>query len=145
MGVMTPRIARASVSVLALTATCTAAAGCGLNVASPDLFVLHRAGQGQALTLLVNDSGTIRCNGSKAKPLPDPLLLDARDLATDLDKDAKAGLHLPPARNSAFFYTVKLQDGTITFSDTGARTHPELARAEQFALQAAQGPCGLPG
>ncbi len=145
MGVMTPRIARASLSVLAVAAGCAAVAGCGLNVASPDLFLLHRAGQGAALTLLVNDSGTIRCNGGKAKSLPDPLLLDARDLATDLDKDAKAGLNIPPARNSAFFYTVKLQDGTITFSDTGARTHPELARAQLFAVQAAQRPCGLSG
>jgi hypothetical protein len=120
-------------------------AGCGLDVASPDLFVLHRSGQGKPLTLLVNDSGTIRCNGGKARSLPDPLLLDARDLATDLDNDAKRKLHIAPAPNSVFSYTVTLQDGTITFSDTAARTHPELARAELFAVQAAQGPCGLPG
>jgi hypothetical protein len=144
MGVMSSRLARAVLCAL-MVAAAAAVAGCGLDVTSPDLFVLHRAGQGQALALLVNDSGTIRCNGGKAKSLPDPLLLDARDLATDLDKDAKAGLHIPPARNSVFFYTVKLQDGTITFSDTPARTHPELARAELFAVQAAQGPCGLSG
>ena len=37
-------------------------AGCGLNVQSADLFLLTRTGQGPKLTLLVNDSGTIRCN-----------------------------------------------------------------------------------
>jgi hypothetical protein len=120
-------------------------AGCGLDVASPDLFVLHRTGQGKPLTLLINDSGTIRCNGGKAKSLPDPLLLAARDLASDLDKDAKKKLALPPTPHSVFSYRVTLQDGTVTFSDTSARGHPELARAQLFAVQAAQGPCGLSG
>jgi hypothetical protein len=121
-------------------------AGCGLNVQSPDLFTLSRTGQGKPLTLLVNDSGTIRCDGGKTKSLPDPLLLDARDLADDLNKDAQNKLRVPPpAANSVFFYKITLQDGTVSFSDTAARTHPELARAELFAVQAAQGPCGLSG
>jgi hypothetical protein len=123
-----------------------AIAGCGLNVASPDLFVLHRTGQGKPLTLLVNDGGTIRCNGGKSKSLSDPLLLDARDLAADLDTDAKNRLRFASAPN-VFSYQVTLQDGTIAFSDTAARnrSHPELGRAELFAVQAAQGPCGLSG
>jgi hypothetical protein len=126
-------------------------AGCGLNVQSPDLFTLTRTGQGRPLTLLVNDSGTIRCDGGKAKSLPDPLLLDARDLADDLNKDAQDKLQVPPpASNSVFSYKVTLKDGTVAFSDTAAsdtaaRAHPELARAELFAVQAAQGPCGLSG
>jgi hypothetical protein len=122
-----------------------ALAGCGLNVAAPDLFVLHRTGPGKPLTLLVNDSGTIRCDNGKTKSLPDPLLLDARDLASDLDKDAQDKLSLKPSRDSVFSYKVTLQDGTVMFSDTAARTHPELARTELFAAQAAQGPCGLSG
>jgi hypothetical protein len=140
---------RPSARVLAPAIALAAAAltaGCGLNVASPDLFVLTRTGQGKPLTLLVNDSGTIRCDGGKAKSLPDPMLLAARDLATDLDNDAKNKLKLPPpSRSSVFSYKITLQDGTVTFSDTAARTHPELARAELFALQAAQRPCGLSG
>ena len=44
-----------------------------------------------------------------------------------------------------FSYKVTLQDGTIAFSDIAARAHPELARAELFAAQAAQSPCGLSG
>ena len=118
----------------------------GSTSASPDLFVLHRTGQGSTLTLLVNDGGTIRCNGGKPKSLSDPLLLDARDLAKDLDGDATDNLRFTrPAK--VFTYRVQLQDGTMTFSDMAAtnRKHPELARAVLFAAQAAQGPCGLTG
>jgi hypothetical protein len=118
-------------------------AGCGENVQSPDLFLLTRTGQGEKLTLLVNDAGTISCDGRPAKPLPDQLLLVARDLATSLDEDAKTKLRINRAPNSVFSYKVRLQDGTISFPDTAGAGHQELAQAEQFAVQAAQGPCGL--
>jgi hypothetical protein len=122
-----------------------AIAGCGLNVQSPDLFLLKRSGQGQTLTLLVNDGGTIRCNGGKPKQLSDQMLLQARALATSLDKDAKAKLQIATAAaGSVNFYTVKLQDGKITFPDTAAASHQELAQTELFAVQAAQSYCGQP-
>jgi hypothetical protein len=118
-----------------------ALAGCGLNVQSPDLFVLTRTGQGRTLTVLVNDAGTIRCNGGPTKTLSDKVLLGARDLAKSLDKDAMNGLHIATPPNSVYSYKVKLQDGTITFPDTAAADHKELAQAELFAVQAAQGLC----
>jgi hypothetical protein len=118
-------------------------AACGEDVQSPDLFLLTRTGTGQKLTLLVNDSGTISCDGRPAKPLGDQLLLVARDLANSLDEDAKSGLRINPPPNSVFSYRVRLQDGTIYFPDTAGAVHQELAQAEQFAVQAAQGPCGL--
>ncbi|MBO0705546.1 MAG: hypothetical protein J2P39_09515 [Candidatus Dormibacteraeota bacterium] len=117
------------------------AAGCGLNVQSPDLFMMTRTGQGSSLTLLVNDSGTIRCNGGASKSLPDSMLLTARDLANSLNTDAKAKLRLRASPRTVFSYRVKLSDGTITFPDTAAAAHNELAQAELFAVQAAQGPC----
>jgi hypothetical protein len=120
------------------------AVGCGFGVTSADLFVLRRTGQGRALTMLVNDGGTIRCNGGPARPIPDPLLLRARDLATKLDADAKAGLRLPPSANSVYSYSIRLPDGAISFADTDAVTHHELSGAELFAAQAAQGPCRSP-
>ena len=70
-------------------------AGCGLDVAVAGPVQGHADRQGQKLSLLVNDSGTISCDGGKPKPLPDPLLLQARDLATNLNNDAKAKLELP--------------------------------------------------
>jgi hypothetical protein len=121
--------------------------GCGFNVQSPDLFVLTRTGQGQKLTLLVNDGGTIRCNGAAAKNLPDPLLLQARDLAGGLGGDAQENLRLPSAPKSVYRYTIRLQQGTISFPDTAAASgnYPRLAQAEQFTVQAAQQGCGLSG
>jgi hypothetical protein len=132
---------------LALIALAALPAGCGLNVQSPDLFLLTRAGQGAKLTMLVNDGGTIRCNGHSPRRLPGPLLLDARDLAGSLDGDAKARLRIPSAPNSVYRYTIVLQNGTVSFPDTataGGR-FPALARAELFTVQAAQQACGLSG
>jgi hypothetical protein len=134
---------RAAACAVAVLLALVVPAGCGENVQSPDLFLLTRTGEGQKLTLLVNDAGTISCDGRPAKPLPDQLLLVARDLANSLDDDAKAGLRINRTPNSVFSYKVRLQDGTIYFPDTAGSSHRELAQAEQFAVQAAQGPCGL--
>jgi hypothetical protein len=112
-----------------------------LTVQSGDLFLITRTGAGSRLTLLVNDGGTVRCNGGAAKPLPDKLLLQARDLATTLDNDAKNRLNIPRTAIAVALYTVKLKDGTISFPDTAARTHSELAQLELLAVQIAQGPC----
>lgn len=130
---------------LAALALASAAAGCGLNVQSPDLFVLTRRGQGQKLTLLVNDSGTIRCNGGRARNLSDPLLLQARDLANGLGGDAQENLRIPAPANSVYRYRIRLQQGTISFPDTAAASgkYPRLAQAELFAVRAAQQACGL--
>lgn len=127
----------------AALATVAVLAACGLDVQSPDLFQVTRIGPGQKLTLLVNDAGTITCNGGKPKSLPDRLLLQARDLARSLDADAKAGLRLRPSAQSVFSYTVKVQNGTFTFPDTAARAHKELAQLELFVVQAAADPCGI--
>jgi hypothetical protein len=119
--------------------------GCGLQLQSADLFLLTRTGQGRTLSLLINDSGTIACDGGTAKPLADPLLIRARALAQDLDGDAKAKLSVPRSPNSVAVYRIRLEHGTITFPDTAASRHKELAEAELFAVQAAQQACGLPG
>ncbi len=138
------RFAKTRGAVPLLGVICLVNPGCGFNVKSADLFVLERTGQGRTLTLLVSDAGTIRCNGGQPKPIPDPLLLQARDLATNLDKDAKARLSLSPGPRSIYTYTLKLQNGAVSFADTSAATHHELAPAELFAAQTAHSVCGLP-
>ncbi len=122
-------------------------AGCGLNVQAPDLFLLTRVGQSGRLTLLVNDGGTIRCNGRPAHRLSDPLLLEARDLANLLDGDANAKLRIAAPPNSVYRYRISLQGGTISFPDTAAASgkFPALAQAELFTVRAAQQACGLSG
>jgi hypothetical protein len=111
-------------------------------VESPDLFLLTRTGNGQTLTLLVNSGGTIRCNGGPAKPLADKLLIVARGLATTLGSDATKKLNYPRTANSVYMYSVRLQQGTVTFPDTAGRRRSEFAQTELFALQADQEACG---
>jgi len=129
---------------LAATIVVVAVMGCGGETA-PDLFLLTRTGSlpGARLTLLVNDSGTVRCNGGAPRMLPDPRLLDARRIAEDLADDAKAGLTLPAPRAALLRFRVRTQDGTVTFSDVDAVRRPVLGRTIAFARAVAQGVCGL--
>ncbi len=114
--------------------------GC-FDVQSADLFLLTRQGPQGRLSMLVSDGGTIRCNGGPERALSNSLLIAGRDLADDLDTDAKARLHLPVPPGSLTTYSVRLPDGTVSFADRNADRRPELGRAVLFALQAAQGPC----
>ncbi len=139
------RIQTGAVTALAVAALAVALVGCGVDQRSPDLFLLTRSGPGPTLTLLPSDGGTIRCDGGKERPLPDSLLIQARDLAQDLDKDARRGLAISPSAGAVFDYRIKLENGTITFPDSAARSRKELSRATLFAAQAAQRACGLPG
>jgi hypothetical protein len=118
--------------------------GC-LNVQAADLFLLTRTGQGSKLTLLVNDSGTIRCNGGKAKPISNATLIAARDLSDNLATDAQNGLTIPEPAGSVYYFRIRMQQGTIAFPDKAAGRRQALAQAELFATQAAQRDCGLSG
>ena len=132
------RVAIASALVAVLSA------GCGFDVEQPDLFLVIRSNaEGQKLSLLVNDGGTISCNGGKPKNLPDPLLLQARDLASTLNNDVSAKLRFPASARSVFSYTVRVQNGTMSFPDTAALSRKELSDLELFVVQAAANPCGL--
>jgi hypothetical protein len=119
-------------------------AGC-FEVQSADLFLLTRTGQGGKLTLLVNDGGTVRCNGAKAKPISNTSLITARDLSDNLATDAQNHLTIPRAAGSVYYFTIKLEQGTISFPDRAAATHNVLAQAELFAAQTAQKECGQAG
>ncbi len=118
-------------------------AGCGVE--TPDIFLLTRTGSlpGARLTLLVNDDGTVRCNGGGQRTLSDPELLAARRIGEDLSDDAKKNLTLPARSGSLLRFRVRTQDGTVTFSDVDAAQRPELGRTIEFAREVAQGVCGL--
>jgi hypothetical protein len=120
------------------------APACGADY--PDLFVLHRTGSlpGARLTLLVNDAGTVRCNGGKPRQLPARSLLDARRIAKDLSEEAKQDLTLPAPRGSLLRYRLRTEHGTVTFSDEDAVHRPELAPVIVFARSVAKDVCGLP-
>jgi hypothetical protein len=120
------------------------ASGCG--AAYPDVFLLTRSGSlpGARLTLLVNDAGTVRCNGGRPRQLPARRLLDARRIAEDLAEEAQQHLTLPAPRGSVLRYRLRTKDGAVTFSDEDAVRRPELSPVIVFARSVAQDVCGLP-
>ena len=135
---------RSLAAALGALAGAGALAGCGADY--PDLLVLHRSGSlpGARLTLLVNDGGTVQCNGGEALQLPPRLLLDARGIATDLAEEAADDLTLPAPRRALLRYRLRTQDGTVSFSDIDAGRRSELAPVIVFARSVAQDVCGLP-
>lgn len=112
----------------------------------PDLFAVERAGAGPGarLTLVVNDGGSVRCDGGAPRMLASDLLLEARDLARVLQPDAKRHLRLPPGPMSVLSYIVRDADGAVAFSDDSPGAPPGLDRLAFFARRAATGACGLP-
>ena len=127
---------------LALVVACAAAlSACGLNVQLPDLFLVTRSGESGKLRLVVNESGDVRCNGGRQKMLTSAQLITARDLADNLADDAKAKLTIPVPPTAVYSYTVKLQQGTISFPDRAATTHKYLGQLEAFVLQVGQQYC----
>jgi len=134
---------------LRLTAAATIGAAallsaCG-GVQSPDLFAVSRDGSipGARLDLIVSDNGTVRCNGRTARMLPNQLLLDAREITRLLKPDAMHGLTLAQTGNAVLTYSVRDEDGKVSFPDTAAATRPGLARLALFTRQTAQQVCGL--
>jgi hypothetical protein len=127
----------------AAAAVALATAGCGAS--SPDLFVLTRSGTipGAGLMLLVNDGGTVRCDGGAPRALSDPQLLDARDIQSSLSDDAKKNLVLPRPPTALLRFRFRSQDGTVTFSDVDAGRRKELAKVVAFSRTVAQQVCGL--
>jgi hypothetical protein len=117
-------------------------AGCGSQ--SPDLFEVVRSGQGPnaRADIVVNDAGTVRCDG-KEHTLPGDLLLRAREAARDLEDPASLGLRLPPGRGSVLSYRVRLQQGTVAFSDTSRRQPKGFLEVQAVTKDIAEDVCGL--
>jgi hypothetical protein len=134
----------AAAGVLLVLGAASLWAGCG-NRTAPDLFVLTRTGAipGAGLTLRVSDSGLVRCNGRAGRRMPDPLLLDAREIARELEGPAEDGRTLPPGPRSVLRYRLRLEGGTVRFSDSSHGQTREMFLAQAFARRVAQQVCGL--
>ena len=124
-------------------AAALALAACGSPPA--DLFVVERSGAipGARLTLLVSDDGTVRCNGGPRRDAGSDRLLDARALARELAAQAERDRALPPGPGSVLRYRVRLEDGTVTFSDTSRGVPPAALRLAAFTREVARQVCGL--
>ena len=118
--------------------------GCGARY--PDLLVVERSGSipGARLTLLVNDGGTVRCNGRRERRLGDPNLLLARDIVRGLERDARRRRTLPPGPGSILRYRLRMEEGTVEFSDTSTGAQGgAFGQAQLFTRRVAQQVCGL--
>ncbi len=131
---------------LVVAAACVAAfalAGCGADY--PDLMVIRRTGSlpDARVTLLINDGGTVRCDGGEARQMPPRPLLDAREIARELAEEANDELVLPRPPGALLRFTMETQDGTVTFSDADAASRPLLGRLVVLTRTLAQDVCGL--
>ena len=118
-------------------------AGCGAP--SADLFVVTRSGKDKNanVQLLVSDDGTVRCNKGKPVPMGAKRLLAARELARDLQKQAALGLELPRETGSILSYRVRLEAGTIGFSDTSRGLPKTFTRVAAFSADAIERICKI--
>ena len=129
------RAAAAALLLVALT-------GCG--TASPDLFEVRRSGEDRAanLTLVVNDGGSVTCNGEE-HALDADRLLTARELARELAEQAELGVELPPGPGAVLRYRVRMEAGTVSFSDTSPGNPPVFLRLAGFTKDVAERVCGI--
>jgi hypothetical protein len=128
--------------VALLAAAVLAAAGCGSP--SPDLFVVERSGPDPAanLTMLVSDGGSVTCNG-KQHALDAARLLRARELTRELSKQAELGLELPPGPHANLSYRVRLEAGTVAFSDTSRGNPHAFYALAAFTKDVSERVCGI--
>jgi hypothetical protein len=126
-----------------LAAAAFVVAACGQ--ASPDLFVVQRSGQdpGANLHLVVSDGGTVKCNDRKPVAIEADLLLDARQLARDLQEPASLGVSLRPGRRSVLSYRARVEAGTVTFSDSSPTRPHVFDRLAAFTKHVAENVCGI--
>jgi hypothetical protein len=119
--------------------------GCG-GIKPPDLFIVKRSGAGPhaQLSMLVNEEGGIRCNGGRELKLSDPQIVQARAIQEELHDPASKHLDLPARPGSVLAYSVRDQDGTVTFADNSGAQPKVLRSLVLFVLEAAQQVCRLP-
>jgi hypothetical protein len=117
-------------------------AGCGSP--PPDLFVVDRSGadRNARLELLVNDGGSVRCDGKK-HPLDADRLLTARQLERDLEPQAALAIKLPPGPGTELSYRVRMEGGTIAFSDRSPKVPRTFQRLAAFTKDVAERVCGI--
>ena len=120
-------------------------AGCG-GIKSPDLFLVKRVGSGPhaKLSMLVNEEGGIRCDGSKEFKLPDLQIVKARQIQEELQEPSSDHLILAPRPGSVLQYRVRDENGEVRFADNSVGQPKVLRELELFVVQSAQQVCHLP-
>ena len=121
-----------------------ALAGAGCGTPPPDLFEVKRTGEDRNanVDVVVNDGGSVSCNG-KEHTLEADLLLRARQLVRDLQPQAELHLELPPGPRAQLRYTVRMEAGTVAFSDTSRDNPKPFLALAAFTKDVTEDVCGL--
>jgi hypothetical protein len=130
--------------VVLLPACVAAAVVAGCGTPGADLFVAHRTGAipGAELRMRTIDDGHVVCNGREHELDGHDLIL-SRVLVVDLQKFAKAHTTLPAGHPSILRFSIRTQDGNVSFSDTSPGQPPVFYRAAQLIRTIAKRSCGL--
>jgi hypothetical protein len=119
-----------------------AVAGCGTS--PPDLFEVKRTGEDRNanVDVVVNDGGSVSCNGKEHR-LDADLLLRARQLLRDLEPQAELHLELPPGPRSQLRYRARMEAGTVAFADTSPNNPKSFLALAAFTKDVTENVCGL--
>ena len=126
----------------AALARALAAAGCGTP--PPDLFEVKRSGEDRNanVDVIVNDGGSVTCNGTEHR-LDADMLLRARQVLRELEPQAELHLELPPGPNSQLRYTARMEAGTVSFADTSRGNPKSFLALAAFTKDVTEDVCGL--
>ncbi len=91
--------------------------------------------------LVVNEGGTVRCDGGPALPISDSQLVVARGVQEELQEAASKHLLLPAKSGSVLSYYLRDQDGTVRFSDNSLAKPKALRELQKLVLEVGQGVC----
>ncbi len=129
-------------TLAALAAAALLVSGCGTE--SPDLFEVVRTGDDPAanVTMVVSDGGTVTCNGTEHE-LDADRLLRARELARQLAEQAELGIELPPGPDANLSYRVRMEAGTVAFSDTSRGNPQSFFELAAFTKDVTERVCGI--
>jgi hypothetical protein len=117
-------------------------AGCG--TAPPDLFLVERSGKdaNANVELVVNDGGSVTCNGEE-HPLDADRLLTARRLLREIEPQAELAVDLPPGPGTELSYRARMEKGAIAFSDRSEHLPQPFLELAAFTKDVAERVCGI--
>lgn len=123
-------------------AAAVAAAGCGGDYS--DLLAVQRSGSlpDAEVSFVINDGGTIRCDGGEEQPLPSKLLLETRDIVDALRLQFEEQTSYPRSPSALLRFEAETADGEMAFSDVDGRRGEDVGRLILLVRRTAQQMCG---
>jgi hypothetical protein len=134
------RHACAGAAALACAAALTACGG-----EAKDLFLVQRSGTipGAELALRITDDGRASCNRGALVDVTSEQLIDAREVARDLEPLALRGVSLGAQPGSVLRYRVVMPDGSVRFADSSRGQPAAFFRIAKLTRDVARGACRL--